>query len=190
MTDKLHNLPLFPLDIFLLVGGMTRLRIFEPRYLKMVSLSSSLGGFIISSNKQEANNEIRWGSLVEVVNFDKGDDGILEIDVRCTALVSLSNIKQDKDQLHFADFYRFDHWSQGNTGQHETFLSDSLKMLFQSNQLLNELYPEKLINNGDWVISRWLELLPIPFAMKNKFIFNSSFSEAQNLVNSIISKEI
>jgi Lon protease-like protein len=189
MTEKLHNLPLFPLDIFLLVGGMTRLRIFERRYLKMVSLSASLGGFIISSNKQPEGNTTRWGSLVEVVNFDKGEDGILEIDVKCTALISLSNIKQDSDQLHFADFQQFDHWSQGDKDEHEAFLSDSLDMLFKSNKLLNALYPEKLIDNSDWVISRWLELLPIPFDMKNKFIFDSSFSEAKNLVNSIISKE-
>jgi len=189
MTDKLHNLPLFPLDIFLLVGGMTRLRIFERRYLKMISLSASMGGFIISSNKQEDSNATRWGSLVEVVNFDKGEDDILEIDVKCTALVGLSNIEQDSDELHFADYSRFEHWSQGNTDQHEAFLSDSLHMLFKGNKLLDELYPEKLIDNGDWVISRWLELLPIPFDMKNEFIFKSSFSEAQTLVNSIISKE-
>ena len=41
-TMNNHNieLPLFPLSIFLLPGGITRLRIFEPRYLKMVAIAS------------------------------------------------------------------------------------------------------------------------------------------------------
>ncbi len=31
------NLPIFPLPVFLLPKGVTRLRIFEERYLKMVA---------------------------------------------------------------------------------------------------------------------------------------------------------
>lgn len=188
MSNKMNNLPMFPLNIFLLVGGVTRLRIFEPRYLKMVGLSSSLGGFIISSNAQNG-DQPRWGSWVEIINFDKGDDGVLEIDVKCKSLGHVFNIEQDIDKLQFADISEFEHWSEGDSDDNTLFLSESLSLLFKSNVLLNELYQDKLIENGDWVVSRWLELLPIPFDIKNKFIFNSSFVEAENLVNAIISQE-
>jgi len=40
------TLPIFPLPVFLLPGGVTKLRIFEPRYLKMVSTASSGQGFV------------------------------------------------------------------------------------------------------------------------------------------------
>lgn len=188
MSINMNNLPMFPLNIFLLVGGVTRLRIFEPRYLKMVGLASSLGGFIISSNEQD-DDQPRWGSWVEIINFDKGDDGVLEIDVKCKSLGHVFNIEQDIDKLQFADISVFEHWSEGDSDDNALFLSESLSLLFKSNVLLNELYQEKLIENGDWVVSRWLELLPIPFDIKNKFIYNSSFVEAENLVNAIISQE-
>ena len=154
----------------------------------MVGLSSSLGGFIISSNAQD-DDQPRWGSWVEIINFDKGDDGVLEIDVKCKSLGHVFNIEQDIDKLQFADISEFEHWSEGDSDNNTLFLSESLSLLFKSNVLLNELYQDKFIENGDWVVSRWLELLPIPFDIKNKFIFNSSFVEAENLVNAIISQE-
>ncbi|WP_160061564.1 LON peptidase substrate-binding domain-containing protein [Psychromonas sp. L1A2] len=190
MTNKTINLPIFPLDIFLLPGGITRLRIFEAKYLKMVGLSSTLGGFIISSNKQDQGDSSRWGSWVEIVNFDNGEDGVLEIDVKCKSLVHLSITESDIDNLQFADVNEISHWSEKNSTSDLILLSESLLSVFENNALLNNLYPNKLTSNPYWVVSRWLELLPIPFDVKNDFVFNSSYMEAKKLVNSIISKEM
>jgi len=188
MTNKITNLPLFPLHIFLLPGGITRLRIFEARYLKMVSLSATLGGFIIYCNKQEGANITRWGSWVEIINFDQGDDGILEIDVKCKSLVEFSLMQQDKDNLCFADVKEIKHWSQKQSNTDLLLLSNSLNSLFENNVLLDKLYSEKLISNPYWVVSRWLELLPIPIDIKNTFVFESSYVEAKKLISSIISQ--
>lgn len=188
MTNKTTHLPLFPLDIFLLPAGITRLRIFEARYLKMVSLSTALGGFIIYCNKQEDENITRWGSWVEIINFDQGNDGVLEIDVKCKSLVELSLLQQEEDNLYFADVKEIKHWSQRHSTTELLLLSDSLNSLFESNILLDNLYTEKLTSNPYWVVSRWLELLPIPIDIKNVFIFESSYIEAKKLINSIISQ--
>lgn len=190
MTNKTINLPMFPLAIFLLPGGITRLRIFEARYLKMVGISSTLDGFIISPNQQSNANTSRWGSWVEIINFDKGEDGVLEVDVKCKSLVELAVTESDKDNLQFADIQQIHHWSEKQSNTQLILLADSLLSLFESNILLNDLYHHKLTNNPYWVVSRWLELLPIPFDVKNDFVFNSSYVEAKKLVNSIISKEI
>tara|TARA_R110001592_G_scaffold218360_9_gene472371 strand:+ start:3019 stop:3582 length:564 start_codon:yes stop_codon:yes gene_type:complete len=186
MKSETINLPLFPLDIFLLPGGITRLRIFEARYLKMVSLAATVGGFIISCDNQTEQKLIKWGSWVEVINFDQGDDGILEIDVKCKSLVEYSTIQQDKDKLHFVDIKKFKHWSQKQSNADLLLLSGSLQSLFKNNVLLDNLYTEKLTSNPYWVVSRWLELLPIPVDIKNSFVFESSYIEAKKLINSII----
>ena len=188
MTNKTTNLSMFPLDIFLLPGGITRLRIFEARYLKMVGIASTLGGFIISSNKQAEANSSRWGSWVEIINFDQGDDGVLEIDVKCKSLVELTLTEADIDNLQYADINQMHHWSEKKSNTQLMLLSDSLISLFESNHLLNNLYHHKLTDNPYWVVSRWLELLPIPFEVKKDFIYNSSYIEAKKLVNSILIK--
>lgn len=188
MTNKTTNLPLFPLDIFLLAGGITRLRIFEERYLKMVSLSASLGGFVISCHNQREEKQTCWGSWVEIINFDQGDDGVLEIDVKCKSLVEFSMQQQEKENLQFADVKEIKHWSQKQSNTVLLLLSHSLNSLFENNVLLDNLYADKFTNNPYWVVSRWLELLPIPINAKSVFVFESSYVEAKKLINSIISQ--
>lgn len=186
MTSETTNLPLFPLHIFLLPGGITRLRIFEARYLKMVSLAATVGGFVISCHHQAEQKQLKWGSWVEVIDFDQGDDGVLEVDVKCKSLVEYSHMQQDKDKLHFVDIKKFKHWSQKQSNTDLLLLSGSLKSLFKKNVLLDNLYTEKLTSNPYWVVSRWLELLPIPMDIKNSFVFESSYTEAKKLINSVI----
>lgn len=180
------ELPLFPLSIFLLPGGITRLRIFEPRYLKMVAIASN--GFIIS--KAQNSREKRWGSWVEIINFDQGEDGVLEIDVRCKSLVNID--AQVIEPQHFIQGVQFtaaseiSHWSQKKANTDLGKLTGSLSSLFESHDLLKDLYTDKIINNPYWVVARWLELLPIPFEVKNSFVSASSYVDAKKLVNSII----
>ena len=187
-TMNNHNieLPLFPLSIFLLPGGITRLRIFEPRYLKMVAIASS--GFVIS--KAQNSHVERWGSWVEIINFDQGEDGVLEIDVRCNSLVNLHPLKTSDNNsiegVQFASVTEISHWSQKKATTDLGKLTGSLMSLFDTHDLLKELYIEKITENPYWVVARWLELLPIPFEVKNSFVSHSSYVEAKKLVNSII----
>ena len=102
----------------------------------------------------------------------------------------MSITESDIDNLQFADVNEISHWSEKNSTSDLILLSESLLSVFENNVLLNNLYPNKLTSNPYWVVSRWLELLPIPFDVKNDFVFNSSYMEAKKLVNSIISKEM
>ena len=76
MKTNYTNLPIFPLSVFLLPEGMTKLRIFEPRYLKMVSIASKGQGFVIwAKGDNKSISDSPWGSWVEIINFDKAEDG-------------------------------------------------------------------------------------------------------------------
>jgi Lon protease-like protein len=183
------SLPIFPLPIFLLPEGVTKLRIFEPRYLKMISIASQGSGFVIwSKNAKNSLSNSLWGSWVEIINFDQGQDGILEVDVKCKALVELSVIDTDSDNLYFGDIKEINHWSQTDIDSSIVELSTSLADVFDNNPSLSELYPHKAIDRPSWVIARWLELLPINIDVKTTFIAEHNFQAAKELVQSVINQ--
>jgi len=181
------ELPLFPLHLFLLPGGVTRLRLFEPRYLKMIAIAED--GFVILS-KAQANDTQQWGSWVEIVNFDQGEDGILEIDVRCKSLVNIisidTNVNHSIEGLQFIRTHKMSHWSQKKATTDLGKLTDSLVSLVNHHHLLSDLYRDKIPNNPYWVVARWLELLPIPLEVKHLFVSPTSYVEAKRLIHSII----
>ncbi|MEH6596379.1 MAG: LON peptidase substrate-binding domain-containing protein [Colwellia polaris] len=181
------NLPIFPLPIFILPQGITRLRIFEARYLKMVSLAMKNQGFVILSNdKDDKSNASHVGSWVEIINFEQSDDGILLIDVHCKCLVDIQSISQDSMKLHHGDVAPIAHWSEVNLDETTSDLSTSLSKLFSENNELNDLYQKQCFSSGDWVVARWIELIPLKLSEKKIFVAQDSYSQAKQLLQRII----
>lgn len=187
------NLPIFPLPIFILPEGITRLRIFEARYLKMVSLAMKNQGFVIfshdSQDSQDKVDAIKVGSWVEIINFDQSEDGILLIDVRCKCLVDIHIISKDNMNLHYGDVTPKDHWSDEGLDKTTRELSASLNKLFSENSELNELYQQPHFSNGDWVVARWIELIPLKLSEKQIFVTQDSYNQAKQLLQRIILAE-
>jgi Lon protease-like protein len=191
------NLPIFPLPVFLLPNGITRLRIFEPRYLKMVKIATKDQGFVItpSVNDTNSSNTI-WGSWVEIINFDQGNDGVLEIEVKSKYLVEIDSLEKDKDNLLFGNTSILEHWSQQKklleplieSSHNIKKLSTSLDTLFKNEMTLGNLYQEKAFDDGYWVVARWLELLPLAISIKTTFISKNSYLDAKKFIQSIILK--
>lgn len=183
------TLPLFPLPIFLLPEGITRLRIFEPRYVKMIKRAIQGQGFVLwMHTAEEPFLELNWGSWVEIINFGQGEDGILEIDVKCKALVEILSLDKDTDNAYFGQVTEISHWSQVMVNMPSHALSQSIEDVFENTPQLNELYPEKGTDKMNWVIARWLELLPVSLMVKSSFVEKYSFEEAKSFVQSIIGK--
>lgn len=190
------NIPIFPLSIYLLPQGITRLRIFEQRYLNMVKNVHKTNGFVISYYQDSPNLDIEskiaaWGSWVEIVNFMQGDDGILVIDVKCKALVDIQNTSINNEQLMVGEVEVRAHWadSLGQQAHAQSELSGQLRQVFNDNQPLAELYQLIFIDDPHWVCARWLELLPLPFADKSIFSTQDSFNKALNFLSEILIKE-
>lgn len=189
------KLPIFPLPIFLLPQGITRLRIFEQRYLNMIRDINKTQGFVIRYNSSQTGFiKPDWGSLVNIVDFDHGDDGVLTIDVKCEALVELTNYHHNSEQLLFADAQIKRHWSQElaqdkdqNQSEHlDNELSQQLEYFFRKNDAFNYLYQEKFFQDEIWVCCRWLELLPVTFQNKQLFVENNTFTLATKFIESIL----
>lgn len=189
MNMQRITLPILPLSLFLLPGGITRLRIFESRYLKMVRIASQGQGFVIQLHHKETKvSDKAWGSWVEIINFSQAEDGILEIDVKCKSLVEIGSIHSDIDNLQHGDIKAMDHWSKLPTSPVSDELSQSLKRVIESNYILRELYTETDTDNPNWVVARWLEILPVHLTHKNVFIDKLTFEESKDFVKAIIYK--
>ncbi|WP_286235174.1 LON peptidase substrate-binding domain-containing protein [Thalassotalea sediminis] len=184
------KLPIFPLPVFLLPQGITRLRIFEQRYLNMVKLATKEQGFAIMSTANcVRKNEDNWASWVEIINFDQDEHGVLIIDVKCKKLVALSELIIDKDNLHHSSVIQIDHWPERDHDDETSNLSMSLLKVFEENKLLSDMYQSCFNDNANWVIARWLELLPINIEDKMMFANEHSFNAAKQFVQNIVLPE-
>lgn len=85
MNDAVRELPLFPLNAVLFPGGPLPLRIFEPRYLDMVSQClREQSGFAVVMLGEGAESDVATsfaatGTEARIVDFDRLEGGLLGI---------------------------------------------------------------------------------------------------------------
>ena len=186
------KLGLFPLPLFLLPGGITRLRVFEPRYVRLVQESAGNEGFVIASafmSFEPADEQANWGSWVKIIDFSMGDDGLLLIDVQCGSLVTISSFDIEDDGLKRGDVIPFAHWiepgKQFDTPQSQA-MCDALKQVFEQQEQLQSLYAETHFDSLLWTSQRWAELLPLKPAEQNSFVKPDSFPAFYEFAKNII----
>ena len=112
------KMPLFPLNALVCPGGKLPLRIFETRYLDMVKhcLKTDTGFVVVmlkpndhvdaepqsevgSLQKTTSNKIYRIGTLAHIIDFDQGDDGILNIVAEGRGQVSIAEPVKQSDGL-------------------------------------------------------------------------------------------
>lgn len=198
------NRALFPLPVFLLPGGITRLRVFEARYIRLVQESAGDIGFVIVPlgnlpiidgqqclETQEVKKE-SWGSFVKIIDFEKGEDGLLLIDVMCENLVHIQSVEQEQDGLRKADIALLDDWVNDDINQSKAYqeatntLSLQLKQIFDLNPELEDLYAETHFDDPVWVCQRWLELLPLSPQEMNVFVQPAAFNQSIQFLTSVV----
>jgi len=184
------NIPIFPLPVFLLPGGITRLRVFEPRYLKMVTIATQQDGFaILPYNSELAIDQSNIASWVEIINFDQEEDGVLNIDVRCKALVDITSLTVDADGLRYANVNKRAHWDNEFPYINLGLCSDIYQKIYKQYDYLQELYQEPNFDSEIWIVSRWLELLPIELEVKVAFFAPDTYLAACQLLDEVLLKK-
>ena len=105
--EKETSSALFPLSVNVLPGAYLPLQIFEPRYIDMVSecLANS-EGFCIVLFKDEENEENKEylphhniATYVEIVDFNKLDNGLLGITVQGKYKIRIEEAWKQQDEL-------------------------------------------------------------------------------------------
>ncbi|MEL0631470.1 LON peptidase substrate-binding domain-containing protein [Pseudoalteromonas carrageenovora] len=186
---------IFPLPIFILPQGYTRLRIFEPRYLNMVktALESDTGFVLCTFEHDTPFNISAQGCLVDIIDFDQDDSGMLLIDVIASKSVQIDDVYQDDQELRHGLISNCStpYWYNDlftDIGEHKK-LQLTLQNIFLTNPELSELYKQTHFNELTWVVARWLELLPISIEKKQQLAFETNFDNLLSFLHTVINNE-
>jgi Lon protease-like protein len=174
-------LPLFPLRSVLFPGGLLSLKVFEARYLDLVSQclrTQRPFGVIALRQGQEVRREgdavafEAVGCLAELIEVDSEQAGILQVRCRGTQRFRVSATRQRDDGLWLAMVDWID--SDERVPPSEGFI-DSVRALANAIQMLRQRGPLPflepfLFDEAGWIANRWCEILPIPLAARQKLM--------------------
>ena len=166
-------LPLFPLNTVLFPGGPLRLRIFEPRYLDMVSRcmreSSSFGVALITEGREAggAARTMTIGTTARIVDFERLDDGLLGITAHGEQRFNILEVKTQSDGLNVAGIEFLPDEPAMEIPEDLAILVELLKQAFvQVGAAYGDESPH--YENASWVGMRLAEILPLPMPEKQQ----------------------
>lgn len=175
-------LPLFPLQTVLFPGGLLKLRVFEARYLDLIThclRSREPFGVVAIRDGHEVRRGPHEPLLIERVGvvavLDKVDalqPGLLSVRCHGTQRVDLGNAMRRDDGLWLAPVTeRADDASVALPDE----LAESAQALERAIDALALqdqwpfLRPYRIDDTG-WVANRWCELLPLPLAARQRLM--------------------
>jgi Lon protease-like protein len=170
--QSLESLAVFPLNVVLFPGGLLPLRIFEPRYLRMVSeclkQDAPFAVATIVDGTADAGGVSMTASvatLARIVDWEQGDDGLLELVCEGEQRCRIYDVEVEPDQLLRGSVARL----------RENMPRPVPRDLAWTEQLLREVLEklgqpyDRLIHgapSADHVAGRLIELLPLPLHEK------------------------
>jgi len=185
-----RTIPLFPLHSVLFPGGPLALRIFEPRYLDMVSRclrdEDGFGVVLIRDGREvgEVPEVYEVGTFGCISFWEQRKDGLLGITVTGEHRFRILQTEVQPDQLLMAEVERLPATpAQPLPKQHQP-----LAQLLQ--RILDELpHPyltlERRYEDAEWVGGRLAELLPFDLVLKQRLL-----QEADTLLRLELLKQI
>ncbi len=167
-----QTIPLFPLGTVLFPDGPLPLRIFEPRYLDMISRclreDSEFGVVLITNGRDIGQVETTdVGTLARVVDWYQGSDGILGITARGTRQFRLHGVRRQADGLYLGDAEFLPVIPPQPLPEEFRPLATLLASVIDD---LGRLYDaiEKRYDDAAWVGCRLAEILPMPPSDKQR----------------------
>lgn len=168
------SIPLFPLGTVLFPNGPLPLRVFEPRYLGMVSrcLREDLefGVVLILSGQDTGEVETSdVGSLARIVDWYQGSDGILGITARGTRQFRLRGMSRQADGLYIGEVELLPEMAHLPLPEEFRSLATVLESVIDD---LGRLYDgiDKRYDDAAWVGCRLAEILPMSPADKQRCV--------------------
>ncbi|MED5274959.1 MAG: LON peptidase substrate-binding domain-containing protein [Pseudomonadota bacterium] len=191
--NHLENAPIFPLRSIVLPGGLFPLRIFERRYLDMVTeCIKNNEGFCISLVKKEepdlyVKDVFEYGSWVEITDWNKLQDGLLGITVEGKNIVKTSNTSLDKENLLRGKIEKLGLEKEYLIPQQYIVLSKFYKKIYPNLKDFMSFKQERF-SDASWIGYRLTELLPIELELKADLISTSDAIERLKKINQIMTR--
>ncbi|PFG55515.1 hypothetical protein ATG66_1822 [Vibrio sp. ES.051] len=167
---------LFPLTSVVLPEGKMNLRVFEPRYKRMVKECSlqNLGFGVClvggEGDPKDVGNVSSIGTLVRIVDFELLSDGLLGITVTGEKRFIVKRVRADSDGLRHAEVEWLENWQQPVNSPDFIFLSQQLAHVYEEFPQLGNLYQHRFYDDLAWVTQRWIELLPLDCHLFEKLV--------------------
>ncbi|MBY0416510.1 MAG: peptidase S16, partial [Pararheinheimera sp.] len=120
-------------------------------------------------------------TLVSIVDFEQLPDGLLGITVEGLARHQITKRWQEQDQLHVAELAPIGFWAAQNTNAEQQQLWHKLQLVFKQYPELASLYPAPEHQNLCWLVSRWMELLPLTPHLKRQWLKQDLDDTARDL---------
>lgn len=189
----MSRIPVFPLNSVLLPGGLLPLRIFESRYLDMVTRSlredSPFAISLLTSGAEvgEAAGCESIGVSVKVYDWEGLPGDLLGVTVLAQNKVRLSGLSAERDNLLKAEAEVLPPEPDLRVRDIDSRLVDLLR------RILKELplpYSSHLSHFDDlsWVANRLVEVLPFPLELKQRFLEESSPVRRMDLVHEALKR--
>ena len=160
------ELPLFPLSGIVMPDGLMPLRLFERRYIDMVTgcmrAGSGFGVCLIRDGREAGQPAEPYplGTEVRIVDFDQGSDGLLHITAQGVREFDVTSYAANDSQLLIGEV-------EPRAAGEPTPMTPEFETLSQKLDLIlryvepDIAYPDKRLDDADWVCHRLLELLPL-----------------------------
>jgi uncharacterized protein len=189
--------PIFPLKIVLFPEGIAHLKIFEKRYLDMVTdcLKTGTGFCIVASIQSEQNPQLPFASTGVMVNITDIDAQPSLFYIRCLASdkVTIKSAKQKQDGLWVGDIELLDPENEIpvpsdllTTRVYFERLIASLEQELEGEKMMPFEKPYRL-DSCNWLANRWCEILDLSLDEKVKLLELDSPLLRLDIVNIMLS---
>jgi hypothetical protein len=174
--------PLFPLRTVLFPDGLLELKIFEARYLDLMSRclreSMPFGVVALRAGREArsgAGDTVQLydvGTLAELIEVDSAQAGILLVRCRGTRRFAVGTTRQERDGLWLAETTPI---AADPAVAPSPSHASVVKSLAEAIATLAAegaepfLVPHRLDDAG-WVANRWCEILPLPLEAKQRLL--------------------
>jgi Lon protease-like protein len=157
---------LFPLHTVLFPGGPLRLRIFEPRYLDMVSRcmreDTGFGVALIVAGSEAGGSAqtVEIGTLARIVDFEQLEDGLLGITARGERRFRIVHVHQESDGLNVCQVEWCEDEPRAEVPPRQAVLAELLRRAIeQIGPAYGAVAPA--YEDASWVGMRLAEILPL-----------------------------
>lgn len=173
--EEAREVPLFPLHTVLFPGGPLALRVFEPRYLDMVSAclrnEQPFGVCLIRSGQEagEAASPHPTGTFARIVDWQRGADGLLAISALGEQRFQVQGTHVERDQLLRGTVQPLTPEPPAPLPAECGYMTGVLDQLFEH---AGDVYADlpKRPDDATWVGYRLAELLSLPLARRQTFL--------------------
>lgn len=174
----IQELPLFPLNAVLFPGGVLPLRIFETRYLDMVSAclrtDAGFGVVAIHQGSEAGSQPISIhpvGTLARIVDFDRTDDGMLSITGLGVQRLRVVGHRVQTDQLLMGQV----RWLPDDPAElpdpgHEPLIRVLRDLLDGEDLAPHRRFFVPDWDDAAWISNRLAEILPLPLSVRQALL--------------------